>query len=349
MSDALRDPQPVADHDREKDRRRGLISLAAACAAHGVLFVAFALGVGGTLAAPPPAVTIQFQDAAGAGSEPVAGSGGPGAAAAVPGSGGSASSASTAVPAPAGAGPGSGFVVPTPRAPAAGSSALPSGPSFRESGGRTGVEQGIPSVPSPQPGPEVAPIQQGRGSGSATASGSGPASVQRSGTGELVGGSSAAGGSLDLGKLDKALAGGSAGRGGAGGASGSGGTGATGGGGSGGGSGSRSGAGSGTAAAGGTSYPVQWGSPSGEGRRMVVVATPKLPAWVSQQGLTLAVTVKFTVLANGIVEGAAIEHSSGYADVDAAVLDAIRMCLFNSVENAPPMNGVIPYRTDWKK
>jgi len=49
------------------------------------------------------------------------------------------------------------------------------------------------------------------------------------------------------------------------------------------------------------------------------------------------------------VEGASVQRSSGYAEVDAAVLDAIRMCLFNAVENAPTVKGVIPYRTDWTK
>lgn len=53
--------------------------------------------------------------------------------------------------------------------------------------------------------------------------------------------------------------------------------------------------------------------------------------------------MRFSVLADGVVQGAAIQKSSGYTDVDAAVLDAIRLCLFNRVPNAPPANGMIPY------
>jgi TonB family protein len=45
---------------------------------------------------------------------------------------------------------------------------------------------------------------------------------------------------------------------------------------------------------------------------------------VSAQGFTLSVVVSFTVQADGTITGAAIQRSSGYAEVDAPVIDAIR-------------------------
>jgi TonB family protein len=76
---------------------------------------------------------------------------------------------------------------------------------------------------------------------------------------------------------------------------------------------------------------------------MVIKVLPKLPAWVSQQGLALSVKVAFTVLPDGVVGGAAIEKTSGYADVDASVIAAIRKCVFNPVPGSAPAKGTIPY------
>ena len=76
---------------------------------------------------------------------------------------------------------------------------------------------------------------------------------------------------------------------------------------------------------------------------MEISVLPKLPAWVSQQGLALSVKVAFTVLPDGLVSGAAIEKSSGYADVDARVIEAIRACRFNAVPGSAPVKGTIPY------
>jgi TonB family protein len=76
---------------------------------------------------------------------------------------------------------------------------------------------------------------------------------------------------------------------------------------------------------------------------MMVSVEPKLPPWVSQQGLALSVKVAFTVLSDGVVGGATIEQSSGYADVDARVIEAIRKCVFNAVPGSTPVKGTIPY------
>jgi TonB family protein len=249
-----------------------------------------------------------------------------------------------------------GFVIPTPRAqPAEQRAASAGGPSFREAGGRTGAAKPIPSVPGPAEAPAVPPVQQemprstvaaGKGSGSASTTG-GASAAQRSGTGVLVPGSSQpAAGPLDLGALDKALAGGAAAKPGArasggagkGGTSGSGGTGT---GGTGTGTGGSGAAGAGT---GDGNFGVQWGSPdAGKGRALVLSVSPKIPAWVSEQGLTLSVKVGFTVSADGVISAVRVERSSGYADVDASVVQAIGMSLFNSSPGAAPAKGTIPY------
>jgi len=337
--------------DPGPDRRRSLRSLAVALAIHVALLAAFAIGLGATAGEKPlPPVTIDLQGS-GAGVDLTAAAAGPqagGAYAAAP-----ASAAGSAAPSRPAAGAGAsgassgGFVIPTPRslpgapAPAAG------GPAFRESGGRTGVTVGTPSNPSSTPGPSVAPIQQGRGgSGSGTSSGSGftagTGSQQRSGTGVTVGGTGQSGGALDLGTLDKALA--SSGSGGGGsrtgaasgssaGSSGSGGPGSAGGSAASGGGGGGSGSG--------------WGA-AGTGRRMVVTVNPQLPKWVSVEGLPMTVKVSFTILSDGTVAAVSVFGSSGYADVDNAVLDALRKCRFNAVAEGPPAKGTIPYLVMFK-
>jgi hypothetical protein len=273
MSDA------TTDNGFLVDRRRALASIAAACVLHAAILVALALGVGiGAAATVTPPVTIDLLVSSDPGMDALAESatGGAGAAA-----GGGAESAGTAVAAPAApASPlpsvpavrsavkgsdTSGFVIPTPRARPTDAAPASGGPAFRETGGRTGVVQGIPSVPSAVPAPAVAPVQQGSGAGSAASSGSGASSVQHSGTGVLVAGSSgsAPAGKLDLSPLDKSLAGAGSGKGaGRPASSGAGGTGA--------GTGGAGGGGSGTGASGGQPYSVSWeGADAGKERTLV--------------------------------------------------------------------------------
>jgi TonB family protein len=311
------------------DRRRVLVCLGAALAVHGALLIVFALGLGSSGAQVLPPVTIDLQ-ATGLGSELTAPSGGASAGTAAQAG---APAAGPAVPAVGkGAASSGGFVIPTPRAQPA-ETAPSSGSAFREAGGKTGVAKGIPSVPGPSSAPAVAPVQQGSGSGASSSSGA--SAAQRSGTGVAVPGPAGSADSpLDLSKLNKAFASGGAGNGGqrAGGAAGSGGAS---------GSGGAAGAGGGRA---GQGYNVVWGSPeAGRGRTLVFSVTPKVPPWVSEQGLTLSVKVGFTVLPDGVITASVIEQSSGYADVDARVMEAIRMCLFNAVPGAAPARGSIPY------
>jgi len=342
MSDAV-----LNDHAAE--RRRILISLAVALAFHAALVIALALGAGSAIepvAQPPISIDVQITTA------PTSGSGGPSA-----GAGGgvnppSYEPATVPVPAVSGGGGAAGandFVIPTPRsAPDATTTTGVSGPAFREAGGRTGVAQSLPSVQEQSTAAAVPPVQTGRGgSGSGTAAGAG--SVQRSGEGVTVRGpaSSGSGGNLDLSQLDRAISGSGAvsgtGRSGTGSGSGAGaGTGSGTGGGNG--SGQEAGTGTGAGSGGGGSYSVQWEQPSAaQGRRLLSAPAPRVPKFVGEQGLTLSMTVAFTLTPDGVVSGVTIERSSGYAEVDALVREAIGRWRFTTTTTPGNVRGVIPY------
>jgi TonB family protein len=344
----------TADTTPQGDRRRTVGSLAAALGAHILVLVALTIGFsfGGAPAIPPVTIDLQVaNDSATDGAGSLGGGGAAGASGPVDGTV-PLSTGPTASPTPSAAAPAagqgsdtSGFVIPAPRA-APNAAVSAGGPSFRETGGKTGVVQGIPSTPTTVSAPTVPAVQQGKGTGTAASTGAGASAEQRSGTGVLVTGSApgASNGPLDLSKLDKALAAGagkSAGTGGSespGSAAGTGGSRTSGSGAGGPGSGGSTGTG------GGHSYSVVWGSSgSGNGRTLVSTSAPNIPPWVSAQGLTLKVSVSFTVLADGVIGGTVIQQSSGYADVDASVIDAIRRWRFTPADGAAPAKGIIPY------
>jgi TonB family protein len=325
------------------ERKRTLASVAIALAAHvGALFLIAILASIGVAPVTPPQVTIDIQvGSAGGESGPMGASapgeaGGPAAAAPIV-------SRTLAPPAGAGVGSGGSFVIPAPRGGGSDASAASRGPSFQEAGGKTGVAESLPAVQNQLPHPDVSVGPKGAG-GSAAASSAG--AVQRSGQGTPVQGRTGKGsaGSLDLSQLDKSLARGSGGGTGAG--KGSSGTGQSGTGSGAGGSGSGGGTGSGGAGTGGSGsggYRVVWDQ-AGTGRRLVEpVVQPKIPAWVSTQGLTLSVTVDFTLMPDGLIGAVALKQSSGYADVDSAVLDAIRRWRFTAAKGTVLVKGVIPY------
>ena len=332
-------------HPLEADRRRTLTSLAAALCIHvavlAIMALAFALRGPSTEFTMPIDVQID-SGREGAGQELSQGS--------APGPASSPAHASTgALPSQGSSGSG-GFVIPTVRtsspdsAPPAGG-----GPSFRVAGWKTGSGAALPAVQNQLPPPAVAAGPQGTSAGAAAGSSAG---TQRSGEGVSVGQSSSTAGPLDLGKLDQAIAGRGAGTPGAAGATAgagqSGGTpgqaGAGGGrqgqGGGGGGTG-----GTGTGGTGGAgAYRVVWDQPeANKGRMLLSSVEPRLPAWVSKQGLTLTATVSFVVMPDGVVSVVSIERSTGYADVDSAFKDAIHRWRFSAAKGTLPMTGLIPY------
>lgn len=329
-------------HRSVAERRRTLASIAAALVMHAVLFVIISIVADtGTQSAmqPPDLIDIQLE------SQPVVDStppnpqkmspgatGGP-AASAIEASGPASSAGpAAAVPAP-GDGSAGGYVIPTPSGQAPDSPTPgPAGSSFRQAGGSAGSAQSLPDVQSPVPQAIIAAGQKGSGTGQGAAAGA----VQRSGEGVLVPGRTGTGtsGNLDLSQLDKAIAGSGSGAGGTGASPGSAGTGQAG----------TGQGGTGDGGAGPKDYRVVWDQPDlGKGREVVSAPKPRIPQWVSTQGLSLKASVGFTLLPDGVVSSVTLEQSSGYADVDSAVLDAIRRWRFTAAKGATVTKGLIPY------
>ncbi len=72
--------------------------------------------------------------------------------------------------------------------------------------------------------------------------------------------------------------------------------------------------------------------------------TPKIPAWVAKQGLSLSVTVSFTLSADGLLSAVSVKKTSGYSDVDAAVVDAILRWRFTTAAGSASIKGEIPFK-----
>ena len=339
-------------HSPGPDRNRTIASLVAALVIHVAVLLVISifarLDMAGA-AQTPTIIDVQLQGGPGGESAgPITPGGGspaaPAAAAAPP-------AAAAGLPSASSSGGGGGYVIPTPSGRSTESSAVPTGPSFQTGGARTGVAESLPPVQSSEPQPTVTVGQKGKTTGAGPTSGSG--STQRSGQGVLVTGSTGKTGSdsLDLSQLDKAMTGsgtgsrGSAAGGGSGTAS-SGsrtGTGGTGSGGTGTGSGG-AGGGAGAGGAGSGGYSVEWDQPdASKGRILLNHPGPKIPAWVSAQGLTLSVRVAFTLLPDGVVSTVSVQNSTGYADVDSSVVDAIRHWRFSAAKGGGAVKGVIPY------
>lgn len=99
------------------------------------------------------------------------------------------------------------------------------------------------------------------------------------------------------------------------------------------------------AQAGGDTAPgTDWDMTSpGMDRPPVFVVRPEIPAWVDERGGVLTVMVSFVVSPNGIVSGARVASSSGFPDVDSAVVDAVMMWHFSSDPSAGTVTSMIRY------
>jgi len=233
-------------------------------------------------------------------------------------------------PARGSAGSAQGFVIPTPRQGAGGEAMQPTGPAFRV-GPSSAQTSGAPPATSPVQEPvypRVTTPQQGTG----TATSGGNASAGAPAHGVLVqgGGQAAAQGSLDLGALDKPFAN-VQGSGGAPGAESEGGG---------------SGGGDKTVGNGGGQgdYRFRWDQPAAAAVRKLLASRPPIvPSWVSKQGQSLTVLVSFTLTPEGFLKDVNVEGTSGYNDVDAAVIEAVRLWRFNASPSSPDIHGLIPY------
>jgi TonB family protein len=70
---------------------------------------------------------------------------------------------------------------------------------------------------------------------------------------------------------------------------------------------------------------------------------PDIPQWVKKEGIDLKVVVSFSVTAEGQTTLVSTALSSGYTDVDSAVLDSVRKMKFNPVRGADLAKGKVTY------
>lgn len=70
---------------------------------------------------------------------------------------------------------------------------------------------------------------------------------------------------------------------------------------------------------------------------------PKIPEWVKREGLDLSVEVSFSVTPEGHTTSLVVNRSSGYPDVDAAVLETVRKLRFNPIRGDRYARGKISY------
>ena len=70
---------------------------------------------------------------------------------------------------------------------------------------------------------------------------------------------------------------------------------------------------------------------------------PEIPDWVKREGLDLKVEVAFSVTPDGHTTSLGVRLSSGYPDVDAAVLESVRKLRFNPIQDDRMARGRISY------
>lgn len=90
-------------------------------------------------------------------------------------------------------------------------------------------------------------------------------------------------------------------------------------------------------------FQIEWQNPS-EGRLVLQSGQPEIPGWVSEQGLRLQVAVSFVLKPSGYLSDIRIARSSGYSDVDTAVVSALRRFRFSASPGAADVHGEVTYR-----
>ena len=93
-------------------------------------------------------------------------------------------------------------------------------------------------------------------------------------------------------------------------------------------------------------FVIEWDD-AASGREPVTMVLPKIPQLVSKDGLKLKVVVAFVLTPQGILSSVHLEEplgSSGYAEVDSAVLEAVRKWKFKAVRSNRLVRGRLSYR-----
>ena len=223
-----------------------------------------------------------------------------------------------------------GFVIPTPRQSSSTGPTQPTGPAFREAGPSNFQAGGAQPATSPVQEPVFPRVKTPQEGGAAATGGGAPSGAPAHGVLVEGGGQAPAKGALDLGSLDKSLAAGAQGSGGQEEA-------ASGSGGGGGGNAGQGGGGTGD-------LRFQWDQPgAAKARKLLADPQPKIPQWVSKEGLSLTVLVTFTLTPDGLLRNVNVEASSGYNEVDAAVVEAVRLWRFSADPSAGTIHGQLPY------
>jgi TonB family protein len=98
-----------------------------------------------------------------------------------------------------------------------------------------------------------------------------------------------------------------------------------------------------TSAQEGRDYEIEW-EDSSQGRDPTDMPQPKIPDWVSKQGLRLQVVISFELTSQGVLRNVKVERSSGYTEVDNVVRDALIHWRFPPVaSNTGTVTGRITY------
>jgi len=90
-------------------------------------------------------------------------------------------------------------------------------------------------------------------------------------------------------------------------------------------------------------FVIEWEDPT-SGREAVNRVEPRIPQWVSKDGLRLKVVVAFVLTPQGILSSVKVEESSGYSDVDSAVREAVRKWKFKAVSSSRQVRGRLSYK-----
>jgi TonB family protein len=87
---------------------------------------------------------------------------------------------------------------------------------------------------------------------------------------------------------------------------------------------------------------ILWEDPAA-GREPTFMPKPAIPDWVRRAGLTLSVEVDFVLTPQGVMQSVRTGKSSGYTDVDTAVLEALRRWKFKPVSGRTNISGRVGY------
>jgi TonB family protein len=80
------------------------------------------------------------------------------------------------------------------------------------------------------------------------------------------------------------------------------------------------------------------------GREPSYTPLPVIPKWVSEAGLRLSLEISFVLTPQGVLHSVQKVKSSGYSDVDSAVLDAVRRWKFRPAPaGAGTVQGIVSY------